>query len=93
MFDIPAIPLARWTDAAVAFLVDHFAESTRTFARGMEVMLNGLETALLLLPPWAFIVLACLLVWLLTRRFALPAFVAVGFAWAFWPPCTRFCAS
>ena len=80
MFDMPALPLAKWTDVAVAFMVDNFSGITRSFARIMEVMLNGLESTLLILPPWAFIILACGIVWLLTRRFPLPLFVAIGFS-------------
>jgi glycine betaine/proline transport system permease protein len=79
MFDVPTIPLARWTDAVISFLVEHCAGITRTFAGGMEIMLNGLESGLLLLPPWLFIILTCLLVWRLTRRISLTLFVAVGF--------------
>ena len=79
MFEIPRLPLAELTDTAVTFLVDHFSGFTRSFSGGMEYLLDWCETGLGLLPPWAFIIIVCLLAWKLTRGPGLPLFVAVGF--------------
>ena len=79
MVDIPRIPLDRWTDAAVGFMVDNFSDFTRAFSGGMEYILDGCEAGLMLMPPWLFIILLCLGAWWLTKRPGLPVFVAVGF--------------
>lgn len=79
MFDLPRIPLDKWTDSAVDFFVDNFSGITRAFSNFMEFILNGCESGLMSLSPWLFIVLTAGVAYAATRRFGLPLFIVFGF--------------
>lgn len=77
---LPRIPIAQGIDSAVAFLVETCSGVTRAGADSMRALMDGFEHALLLPPPWLFILVLGLLCWWATRRFGLPVFAMLGFA-------------
>ncbi|WP_462326895.1 ABC transporter permease [Desulfobaculum sp.] len=82
-FTIPRIPLGDGIEAGINFLVDHFSFATKAFAASMEHVLNWLESGLMFLPPWLFILLFAGLALWFTRKRGVAIFVLVGmsFIW------------
>ncbi|WP_461210280.1 ABC transporter permease [Desulfocurvus sp. DL9XJH121] len=65
---IPQFPLGEIIEASIDFLVEHFSFATKAFSAVLGHALDVLETGLMLLPPWAFILIAAALAWKLTRK-------------------------
>lgn len=80
MMPLPKLPLAAWVDAALEALAATFSGVTRAGAAWVEALLDALEHALLLPPPWLFIALLAALGWWAARNRGLPLFIAGGFA-------------
>ena len=76
---LPRIPLAETIDSLVEELVVLFSGFTRAGSAVMLSLLDHFEHALLLPPPWLFIVALAALGWWATRRPGLPVFVLLGF--------------
>ena len=76
---LPRIPLAETIDSLVEELVVLFSGFTRAGSTVMLSLLDHFEHALLLPPPWLFIVALAALGWWATRRPGLPVFVLLGF--------------
>ena len=76
---LPRLPLASYVDSAIDVLVEHFSGVTRAGSDIMLSLLDRFEEALLLPPPWLFILLLTALAWRVTRRPGLPVFVVLGF--------------
>ena len=66
--NIPSIPIGDWIEAFINFLVEHFAFATKAFSSVMEVGLKALESGLMFMPPWLFIIIAAALAWWLSRN-------------------------
>ena len=69
---LPRLPLASYVDSAIDVLVEHFSGVTRAGSDIMLSLLDRFEEALLLPPPWLFILLLTALAWRVTRRPGLP---------------------
>jgi glycine betaine/proline transport system permease protein len=65
--NIPQIPLGEGIEAGIDFLVEHFSFATKAFSAVLGHALDLLESGLMLLPPWLFIILAAGLAYKLTR--------------------------
>ncbi|OXS30290.1 MAG: ABC transporter permease [Desulfovibrio sp. MES5] len=76
---LPRLPLASYVDSGIDVLVEHFSGITRAGSAIMLNLLDRFEEALLLPPPWLFILLLAALAWRVTRRPGLPVFVVLGF--------------
>lgn len=76
---LPKLPIAEVVDAGIEFLVINFSDGTRACSAWLNAVLKTIEQAALFLPPGVFIALLCLTAWLVTRRWGLPLFVALGF--------------
>ncbi|GAA4118560.1 choline ABC transporter permease subunit [Aminobacter aganoensis] len=72
------IPIGLWGKAFFTFLTDNFNAIFRGFSNGLNLLLDGLVDALLLLPPVAVVALIALLAWYLQRSRALAIGVALG---------------
>ncbi|AWC22903.1 choline ABC transporter permease subunit [Aminobacter sp. P9b] len=72
------IPIGLWGKAFFTFLTDNFNAIFRGFSNGLNLLLDGLVDALLLLPPVALVALIALLAWYLQRSRALAIGVALG---------------
>lgn len=64
---IPKFPLGEGIEFGIDFLVDNFSFATKAFSAVLGSALDALETSLMFLPPWLFIILASALAWKLTR--------------------------
>lgn len=74
----PKIPLGAGIEALLDFLVANVSWLTKAFASLMESSLAALEGVMLALPAWAFIGLAALLAWRLTRKLGVAALTLFG---------------
>ena len=77
---IPKLPIGDGIEAAINFLVDHFAFITKGITAVLKVVLDAFEDSMLFLPPWLFIILAVALAYYLSRKKGIAIFTAVGLA-------------
>jgi glycine betaine/proline transport system permease protein len=77
---IPRIPIGDAIEAVIDFLVLHFSFVTKAFSRVAESGLKILETGMMALPPWVFIILFALLVLFLSRNRGVTIFSILGLA-------------
>ncbi len=77
---IPRIPIGDAIEATIDFLVHHFSFITKAFSRVSEAGIQFLETGMMYLPPWLFIILFAGVVWLLSRNRGITIFSVVGLA-------------
>lgn len=75
---IPRIPIGSTIEGFINFLVDNFSWLTKGFSAIMDTGLSALESGLLYLPPWLFIILATALAFRLTRKSGVAAFTLLG---------------
>ena len=76
--DIPRIPLGLGIEAVIDFLVDNFSPATKAVSAVVNTGLKFIETSLMALPEWLFIVLAVALAWQLTKRKGIALFTLLG---------------
>ncbi|MEW5773024.1 MAG: proline/glycine betaine ABC transporter permease [Thermodesulfobacteriota bacterium] len=76
--NVPRIPLGAWIEAAIDFMVEHFAFATKAFSAVTESVLEILEKAMLAAPPWLLIALFAGLAWRLSRRRGIGLFTLLG---------------
>jgi len=85
----PRLPLGKWIEHGLDFVVEHAAPATRAFAGIVETGINLVENSLMMPPPPFTIALFALLAWLASRKPGLPLFALAGFLliWSmgFWP--------
>ncbi len=79
----PRLPIGSGIEACIDFLADHFSFATKAFSKLTDSGLELLESGMLWLPPWLFILLATALAWRLTRRPGVAIFTLLGLA-AIW---------
>lgn len=79
---IPSLPLAQWIEDGLNFLTRNYSGVTRGIARLTETGIDLLNTGLLAVPEWLFIVLFALLCWRMSgRHLALGAVLGLGLIW------------
>ncbi|MFO7817831.1 MAG: ABC transporter permease [Thermodesulfobacteriota bacterium] len=77
---IPRIPIGDGIEAVIDFLVEHFSFLTKAFSNVTEIGLEFLESGMMFLPPWLFILLFASLVWLLSKSRGVSLFSVIGLA-------------
>lgn len=75
---MPRIPIGSTIEGFINLLVDNFSWLTKGFSAIMDTGLSALESGLLYLPPWLFIILATALAFKLTRKSGVAAFTLLG---------------
>lgn len=88
-WSVPRFPLDTLCDNALDWLTAHGAGVTRVLSHVVSAWIGGLTVALQSVPPWAFIIVFCLLAWFVAgRRLALLALVGLTFLWdlRLWDP-------
>ena len=71
-------PLRRSIDQSLNWVVRNWSDEFEAAARPLLLLLNAIERLLIATPWWAIILALTLIAWLATRRWPLPAFVAVS---------------
>ena len=88
-WSIPRFPLDDLCDHGLDWLTAHGAGVTRVLSHVVSAWIGGLTAALQAVPPWAFIIVFCLVAWRLAGvRLALLALVGLAFLWdlRLWDP-------
>lgn len=75
---IPRLPLGDAIEATINFLVDHFAFLTKAFSKVTESGLDLLQTGLMFIPPWLFIIIVASIVWKITKTRGITIFSVCG---------------
>lgn len=78
--DLPKIPIGEWIEAGIEYLVREGGGATESISEALEVIIEGLQDALMLPPPELFIVVIVGLTWWLAGR-KMAVFSAVGLFW------------
>lgn len=89
MIDIPKFPLAHYIDIGLQWLIVHFSFITRPLSDVVETIIDGINHALLWLPPWALIIIVAAIAWYMAgRKVALWSIVGLLFLWnlRLWDP-------
>ncbi|WP_031480798.1 ABC transporter permease [Maridesulfovibrio frigidus] len=76
--DIPRIPVGKTIEAGIDFLVEHCSFATRAFSEVLDTGLDIVQTGMLSLPPWLFIIIVSLLTWRLSRSKRIALFSIAG---------------
>ncbi len=76
--DIQRIPIGEAIEATIDFLVEHFSFATKAFSTVLDAGLEVIESGMLALPPWLFILLTGLLVWRITKSKRIALFSIAG---------------
>lgn len=75
---IPRIPVGRTIEMGIDFLVEHCSFATRAFSDVLDTGLRFVQTAMLALPPWVFILIVGLITWRLTKSKRIGIFSIAG---------------
>ncbi len=75
---IPRIPVGRTIEMGIDFLVEHCSFATRAFSHVLDTGLRFVQTAMLSLPPWVFILAIGLITWRLTKSKRIGLFSIAG---------------
>ncbi len=76
------IPLGKWIEAILSFLTDTLSGLTKAISAVIESAINVVVGAVLVAPPWLFILLASALIfWLVGRKIALFSLVGLFILW------------
>ncbi|WP_067051827.1 ABC transporter permease [Methanofollis ethanolicus] len=67
-FDLPKLPLGDAVEALVEWIEITFAVALDRISDGLDAIIGGMKSLLLVLPPPVFIVVASVLIWLVTKR-------------------------
>lgn len=67
-FKTLTVPVGSWVEAALRYLVHNFREVFRSIRWPVDQVLEGIQTALMSVPPTVFILLAALLGWQIGGR-------------------------
>lgn len=78
MFDMPRIPLGRWVEDFVDFLLGNFGWLFGAIRTGVLALVGAMETVLFVLPVVLFALLAAVVAWRL-RGWGFAAFTLFGF--------------
>lgn len=88
-FPLKAFPLPELVDAGLDWLITHISFLTRGLSRLVGTAIEGIDSALLWLPPWALILAVGLLAWRVAgRKVAIWSALGLLFLWnlRLWEP-------
>ncbi len=74
---IPRIPLAEWTDRAIAYLTVHCSDATQAMSEFLRERIINLQDTLISLPPEFIVLVFVLLAWWLAGK-KIAIFTAIG---------------
>jgi glycine betaine/proline transport system permease protein len=75
---IPKIPIGRIIESFIDMLVDKFSFVTKALSEFLGTGLDAVESTMMAMPPWLFIILAALLAWYLSRSRGIGLFTLLG---------------
>ncbi|MBF7054081.1 proline/glycine betaine ABC transporter permease [Halomonas sp. KAO] len=87
--DIPRIPLGNWIEGSLEWLTSEYSMVTRGISRVTQTGIDGLNDALMWLPPWGLLlIIVGLCWWLANARLAIGAAVGMALIWnmGLWDP-------
>ncbi|WP_089660649.1 ABC transporter permease [Franzmannia pantelleriensis] len=87
--DIPRIPLGGWIEGGLSWLTSEYSMVTRAISRATQTGINGLNDALMWLPPWALLLIIVAICWKLANtRLAIGAAAGLALIWnlGLWNP-------
>ena len=79
MYPIPKLPVADWVEAATNWLTVTLSGLFGAIQNGGSIFMNGITNLLLLIPPFAFILIVAVLAYFMNKKqLSLSAFALVG---------------
>lgn len=78
--ELPKIPIGQWIEDGIEYLVREGGATTESISKALEIIIEGLQQALLFPPPELFIILVVGLTWWLAGR-KMAVFSAIGLLW------------
>ncbi len=75
---IPRIPIGKWLEALIDYMVEHYAFLTNSMADMIENLIDLLVDGMLLAPPLVFIVIATCITGYMTRKISLSLLTFFG---------------
>ncbi|WP_299236438.1 proline/glycine betaine ABC transporter permease [uncultured Halomonas sp.] len=87
--DIPRIPLGNWIEGSLEWLTSEYSMVTRGISRVTQTGIDGLNDALMWLPPWGLLLIIVGLCWWLANvRLAIGAAAGMALIWnmGLWDP-------
>ncbi|TDB04484.1 ABC transporter permease [Halomonas marinisediminis] len=80
--DIPRIPLGNWIEGSLEWLTSEYSMVTRGISRVTQTGIDGLNDALMWLPPWGLLlIIVGLCWWLANARLAIGAAAGMALIW------------
>nr|WP_298250788.1 proline/glycine betaine ABC transporter permease [uncultured Halomonas sp.] len=80
--DIPRIPLGQWIEGGLDWLTSEYSMVTRGISRVTQTGIDGLNDALMWLPPWALLlIIVGLCWWVANMRLAIGAAAGMALVW------------
>lgn len=87
--DIPRIPLGDWIEGGLDWLTSEFSNVTRSISQITQDGIDGLNDALMWLPPWALLLIIVGICWRVSNyRLAIGALLGLALVWnmSLWTP-------
>lgn len=87
--DVPRIPLGQWIEGGLDWLTSEYSIVTRGISRFTQTGIDGLNDALMWLPPWALLlIIVGLCWWVANMRLAIGAAAGMALVWnmGLWDP-------
>ena len=87
--EIPRIPLGGWIEGALTWLTSEYSMVTRAISRATQTGINGLNDALMWLPPWALLLIIVAICWKVANaRLAIGGAAGLALIWnlGLWNP-------
>ncbi|NWN82943.1 MAG: proline/glycine betaine ABC transporter permease [Halomonas sp.] len=87
--DVPRIPLGQWIEGGLDWLTSEYSIVTRGISRVTQTGIDGLNDALMWLPPWALLlIIVGLCWWVANMRLAIGAAAGMALVWnmGLWDP-------
>jgi glycine betaine/proline transport system permease protein len=87
--DIPRIPLGDWIEGGLDWLTSEFSNVTRSISQVTQNGIDGLNDALMWLPPWALLLIIVGICWRVSNyRLAIGALLGLALVWnmSLWTP-------
>ena len=80
--DIPRIPLGDWIEGGLDWLTSEFSNVTRSISQVTQNGIDGLNDALMWLPPWALLLIIVGICWRVSNyRLAIGALLGLALVW------------
>jgi glycine betaine/proline transport system permease protein len=80
--DIPRIPLGDWIEGGLDWLTSEFSNVTRSISQVTQNGIDGLNDALMWLPPWALLLIIVGICWRVSNyRLAIGALLGMALVW------------